>query len=382
MKEILRGVAEQLRVMFGSRLGLSLLALLLAMSVMTGAIFNRLVLQDVRVVVVDLDATKLTRLLTASLDATPELAVQPLPGGSVEQARERLERGEVAAYVLLPAGFTERLKRGEKSQLLLATDMSNLLAGKTVRAACSRVVATLNVGAEMSVLRKMGSSRRASTAQAYPILVEENQLFNPATNYAEYLVPSVVYFLLHIYATVLFAGTFLQKEGALTRLRRLGQLVTTWFVSSIFAALTWWLLPFAHTTMASPWWLGSLVFVAYAASQAAFVVFVAMLIPSSTLAFQAVLFLSMLGLMLSGVTWPTVAFPPLLATLAEYLPFTHLARLLRMTVHFEASVADVLASLRVLLELLLGYGFAAVAFGSLRSHLGRWFGRATHDISA
>lgn len=381
MKDLVYGIFGQLRLIFASRLGVWLLTLLVAMSVLSGAIYQRLVLRDIPVAVVDLDATHMTRLIATGLDATPELAIQSIPSGSLERARERLERGEVAAYVLLPAGFTEQLKRGEKAQLVLATDMSNLLAGKTVRAACSRVIATLNAGTEITVLRKLGSSRATATARAVPIVVEDNQLFNPATNYAEYLVPIVVYFLLHIYATVLFGGSFLEGKDGRAPTRRFGQLIASWGVCSAFALVAWFLLPLAGAAMASPWWLGGLVFTAYAASQAAFVAFVAKLVPNETLAFQLVLFLSMLGLMLSGVTWPTYAFPAPLAALSETLPFTHLARLLRMTAHFEASMTDVTGGVVALFGLMLGYATVATIAATTRRVSSRLFPRMNRHVA-
>ncbi|HOU93445.1 MAG TPA: ABC transporter permease, partial [Polyangiaceae bacterium] len=135
MRNVLRGMSRQLRLLFTSRLGLGLLGLLVLMSVLSGGIYQRLVLRELPVAVVDLDGSRLSRLVTTSLDATPELALSSAAGASLDDVRGRLERGEISAWVLIPEGFSANLKRGQQTQLLLATDMSNILVGKTVRSA-------------------------------------------------------------------------------------------------------------------------------------------------------------------------------------------------------------------------------------------------------
>ncbi|HMA93078.1 MAG TPA: ABC transporter permease [Polyangiaceae bacterium] len=364
MRQFLRGAWEQLRQIFASRLGLALLLLFVTMSITTGAIYERLVLRDVAVVVVDRDGSRLSRLITTSLDATPELAIITEPSSSVESARSKLERGDVAGYLLIPNDFSENIKHGKKTQLVLATDMSNVLVGKTVRSACSKVVATINAGVEIGVLRKLGSSRQTANAEAVPIVVEDNQMFNPATNYAEYLTPIIIYFLLHIYATVLFAGCFLDRPFRRGIAHQLGQLSAVWLFCSTLALVTARLLPASQVSVASPVWLLGVVFAAYAIAQLAFISMLMELTPSPRFAFQVILFVSMLGLMLSGATWPTYAFPRILAQASELLPFTHLVRLLRTSVHFEAVLGDCWVGLMILAKLTAVFGAVAILAGT------------------
>lgn len=366
MMSILRGAAAQLKAVFGSRLGLVLLVLFTSMSIVTGAVYDQLVLRDVPFIVVDRDNTHFTRLITTSLDATPELEVSIDRSSSIETARARLEQGAVGGYLLIPSGATEQLKRGAKAEIVLAVDMSNVLIGKTVRSACSRVIGTLNAGTEMAVLRKMGSSRAAASSEAVPIVLEDNQLFNPATNYAEYLVPVAVYFLLHIYATVLFAGVFLRKQPATEVMERFGRLLVVWVLSVGLSIGVWLLLPRAHIAIASPCRVFVAVFASYALAQAAFAGCLSVVVPHPRLAFQSTLFLSMLGLMLSGVTWPTYEFPSALAQLSEVLPFTHLARLLRVTVHSPATLADVWDGTLLLAKLATGFALLGGVVAGLR----------------
>lgn len=382
MRQFLRGVWQQWRQIFASRLGLALLLLFAIISVATGAIYERLVLRDVTVVVVDRDQSRLSRLITTSLDATPELAIVTDPSSSVESARSKLERGEVAGYLLIAAEFSENVKHGKRAQLVLATDMSNVLIGKTVRSACSKVVATVNAGVEIGVLRKLGSSRQVATAEAVPIVVEDNQMFNPATNYAEYLTPIIIYFLLHIYATVLFAGCFLERQTKGGVVHQLGKLSAVWLFCSVLALVTARLLPASQVSLASPVWLLGVIFAVYATAQLAFIAMLMELIPSRRLAFQVILFVSMLGLMLSGATWPTYAFPRILAQASEWLPFTLLVRLLRTSVHFEAVLSDCRGGLMTLAKLTVAFGSVAIfAFAALRPGVGAGKGESFDHVS-
>jgi hypothetical protein len=60
MYKLLAAIRRQLYVLFASRLGLTLLALFVGMSVFTAAIYQKLVVRELPVVVIDLDRSQLS----------------------------------------------------------------------------------------------------------------------------------------------------------------------------------------------------------------------------------------------------------------------------------------------------------------------------------
>src|SRR5690349_11105269 len=74
--------------------------------------------------VVDYDRSEFTRSIVRALENTGYFAVTRTPG-SAEQADDLLARGIVQFAIVVPAGFSRALVRGERPTLLLAADATD-----------------------------------------------------------------------------------------------------------------------------------------------------------------------------------------------------------------------------------------------------------------
>lgn len=331
MSSFLAGFGGQLSRLFRTRRLRVLLALFLGSSAATAAIYSRQVVLDLPVALLDLDHSRLSRTIRQTLESTPELRLVEEVPTSVEQAQEMMTTGRAVAVVLIPNGLQADLKRGRRGEIVTSIDMSNLLVGKTAWKALFKSLTMVSGGLEITWLRRLGDRSGPAKALVQPIGLDDTLAFNPATSYAVYVAPALVFFLLHILLIILAAAPYLPLDGARSRGEMLGRQAALLVVGvALGALLAYGLLPrFGVEPQSGPavvlavlgaFCLGELLMVA--AFQAA--------IPSPTLAFQAALLVGMLSLMLSGVTFPIDAFPKLFHPISAALPFTAFARGFRL----------------------------------------------------
>lgn len=359
MRAFFQGFAHQARRLVSAPKLVVMLVLLLFMAFVTAEIYQGLVIRDVPVAVIDFDDSSVSRTLRRYIDASRVVKVVHAPLSSPDDARELLTKGEVAAVVLIPSGLSADLKRGRETKVLVAVDTSNILVGKNVDAAVRTAVGTVSGGVQVTAARKLGASADQALAATVPISIEENDTFNPASNYAVYIVPGATFFLLHVYAMLLFASVFLPEDPSPGVAHRAGRLAAIGVLSfAIGVSFFTWLLPHAHVSLQSELGVAAVVLGVFLLTEALFTAALARVLPGRLFAFQATVIVTMLALMLSGITWPTDMFPRPLQLVAEWIPFTPFAQSMRMFVHESLRLEDLSRPLSQL-------GWQALAFFGL-----------------
>jgi ABC-2 type transport system permease protein len=293
---------------------------------------------------------------------------------SLEEARTALARGELAAVVVLPDGLSAALKRGRRAEIVLAVDMGNLLAGKAAQKAVQRVVATAAAGAQLTFLERLGTPAATAPARALPMTVTESLSRNPGSSFAVYLAPTYAWFFVHVLA-VLLAWATLWPARAATARERAGRFAAAWVVSLGAGLVTAYaVLPLAGLAMPTPLPVLAVALGSFLAADVLFVRAMAAVTASSLFGFQASVLLTMLSLMLSGLTWPADALPAPLRLLAGALPFTPFAAAVRAFQHEAAALSDLARPLGALALQALGFAAvtaAALAAPALRARLAR-----------
>lgn len=253
--------------------------------------------------------------------------------------------------MLIPSKFSSDLKHGREPRILIAIDGSNIVLAKNVNKALATAVATVSAGAQLTFVRKLGLSESQAMAAVQPIAIDINDSFNPANNYAVYIVPGSVFFLLHIYAMLLFASVFLPESASPSRSHRVGRLgaiaVVTLLLGIAFFLI---LMPIAQVSLQSNATVAICVLGAFLVVEALFAAALAKALPGPLFAFQVTVILTMLALMLSGITWPIDRFPEPLQQFSSFLPFTPFARALRIFVHEPVGLDQLRLPLRQLAQ--------------------------------
>ncbi len=315
-----------------------MLLLMLLMAWLSIDIYQGFTVRDIPISVIDFDNSSLSRTLVRFLDATSELVVSEHRPVSVEDARNLLVLDEIAAVVVIPSSFSINIKKGKRGEVLVATDMSNILIGRNASAAISGVATTFSAGVRLTTVEKLGAPDEQSMAKVLPIALETNFNFNPYRNYAIYLVPAVVFFLFHIY---LLIGALAVQRDYPKATERAGAFLGLFIWCLLLAsALMWGMLQRSHIFVQSDVGPTLALLAVFIATDILFVIGVRRLfrIPLTTM--QVTIFLGMLSLMFSGITWPTDMFPKPFQWFSMILPFTPFARGFRMLLHYPMNFGD------------------------------------------
>jgi ABC-2 type transport system permease protein len=148
-------------------------------------------LERIPVAVADGDRSDASRALVRALTASGELAVA---GEATPEAADRLfRRGEAAAVLVVPRDYGARVARGERVDLQLLADGSDVLVANQVLAKAEALV-------------RAETARLAGTATR-PLTVRVWTRYNPAGRSALFMVPGLAAFILALTAVLLTALT-------------------------------------------------------------------------------------------------------------------------------------------------------------------------------
>jgi ABC-2 type transport system permease protein len=323
----------------GKPRNLAMLALLLVMSWLVVDIYHFNTLRDIPVAVLDLDQSATSRAVVRYLESSTMIAVSPHTPHSPKEARQLMVDEQIAAVVLIPSNFSGRLKSGRQAEVLVGADMSNILTGRNVTNAIVRVLGTVSTGIRIRMLEKMGLRGDESLARAVPLVAEDNFSFNAARSYAGYLVPGLLLFLLYVYMTLQYlrvirseGDDLLEKASGLLGMTAHGVLLGMFFLYVY--------MPQQELTVHSaPISMIELLAVGFL-TLALFEVAIKLLFRQEIFVIQVSVFLAMLSLMFSGITWPVDMFPVPFQVVSSVLPFTPIAHGMRILVHFPAQPGD------------------------------------------
>jgi ABC-2 type transport system permease protein len=216
--------------------------------------------------------------------------------------------------------------------------MSNILTGRNVSNAIAGVVGTVSAGIRITLLEKLGEDEDGALARAVPLVSEDNYSFNAAKSYASYLVPGLLLFFLYIYMTLQYMRvirsneTLAEKTAAFIGMIPHGVLLGLVFLYGY--------VPKQGLTVHSDYRLVVAILAAGFFTLAVLEVAVKLLLRRDIVVMQVSVFLAMLSLMFSGITWPTDMFPVPLQWLSAALPFTPIAQGMRILIHFPAEGSD------------------------------------------
>jgi ABC-2 type transport system permease protein len=171
------------------------LALALAMPIAMVFLFGYGIVTDLEripLAVADHDRSDASRALVRALTASGELAA----AGEIQpEAADRLfRRGEAAAVLVVPRDYAKRAARGERIDLQLLADGSDVLVANQLLAKAEALV-------------RAETARLAGPAAPPPLAVKVWTRYNPAGRSALFMVPGLAAFILALTAVLLTALT-------------------------------------------------------------------------------------------------------------------------------------------------------------------------------
>ena len=345
-----------------------LLVVLLATSWLMSDIYHFNTLREIPIAVLDFDQSSVSRTLSRSLEASTMISISPERPFTAEEAERLMIDGTVAAVVLIPSDFSTDLKSGRQARVVVASDMSNILIGRNVTNAIAGVVGTVSAGTRIKLIGKLGETDDRALARAVPLVSEDNYSFNAAKSYASYLVPGLMIFFLYVYMTLQFLRVVRSGDTIAENVAAIGGLIPHGVLLGLLFLYVY--MPNQGLTVHSDVQRVVALLAVGFLTLALMVVALKLLLRKDIFVIQVSVFLAMLSLMFSGITWPADMFPLSLQQISSIMPFTPMAEGLRILVHFPALNGDLVhVSLRFLEQ--MGLYLLLISVGGLLRLAGR-----------
>ena len=282
------------------------------------------VLRDVPIAVVDRDGSTSSRELVRRIDATDSVLVaEALP--DMVTAERAVYARLVYGIVLIPTDFERDLLHGRPSPVALYSDASYFLMNSGVSAAVAAVVHHFGAELETARLVRAGVDPGVAAAAADPLPLTGVTLFNPQAGYATFVLPAA--FLLILQQTLLMGIGLLVTSKEEDRMPA-GAAATTLGKALAYLTLHAVLLPFYMISL--PYLYGLprvgdvttilLFAVPFVLAVSLLGLTVTALMRTPEIVQLAFVALGLPLFFLSGTSWPTVAIPRPIATVATWCP--------------------------------------------------------------
>lgn len=206
MKELKNVLKDQGVLMF-------LVIVPLAYPLLYSWIYNNEVTREVPVAVVDMSHSHTSREFTRMLDASPDTKVAARCK-SLEEAKERVGRGEAYGVVYFPQDFQTKLNRMEQTHVGVYCDMSLMLAYKAIFQTCTAIQGNLNSRIQIELTGN--ATAREDELTTRPLDFDEVPMFNNTAGYGNFIISGVL--ILIIQQTLLLgvgmaAGTARERNN-------------------------------------------------------------------------------------------------------------------------------------------------------------------------
>ncbi|UCM54162.1 ABC transporter permease [Aeromonas dhakensis] len=205
-------------------------------------IFSAGLARDLKVGLVDLDQSVLSRQLAYSLDASAGLKVAR-QFDSIAEGANALRGGDIYALVVLPDHLERDARQGTQPRVTVFNNGQFILIAKLVNSALAQVVGTLS--GQVGVLTAMADGKvlPGALGQAVPINSQVTALYNLNASYAQFLLSAILPAVWQILVV-------LYGLNALARTDRLG---LDWTTKGVWFGLWRTLLP--HVLIGWGWGL-------------------------------------------------------------------------------------------------------------------------------
>jgi len=165
-------------------------------------VFKDRVPRNLPVAVIDLDSSALSRRVVRAIDATPAAEVV-LRAPDETGAEGILRRGEAYAVVVLAKGLERQALRGEAMPVSVFYNAQWMLPGSLITRDLRAAVGAISSDLDASGQVARGASRERAKALADPIRIELHPLFNPALDYAAFLLLALIPTLFQVFVLVM-----------------------------------------------------------------------------------------------------------------------------------------------------------------------------------
>ena len=364
MKDFLKLLRIEFKRIFSNNV---LLAIFIGAPIFYGVLFGYVYKQakviDLPIVIIDQDHSPTSdKIIDAFIDNEALLVsdIRYTPGTIMEEMPAK----QYDAVITLPSNFEADILQKRHPEIRVDLNMANILNANTASKNIQSVLMSLNAGIEIEGLKKKGLHASEALAAYESFKINFNKLYNATGNYATFMLPgllaAIMQQIIFLAMALVFARDFedghfdlLIKQSsfslyhiALKSIPFLLMIPVIWMIISFLIPyfkididiLNLPMLVLATLLTLASMCIGMLFSIA---------------IPSQLKATELLMVISTPAFILSGFTWPTLAFPDAIANIAQFIPSTQFLIGFRKIAFYGGDLASIKSEINTLLLIIV-----------------------------
>jgi ABC-type multidrug transport system, permease component len=203
LKDILNVLKIEFQTMFKDRGVVIMLVLApLAYPILYCSLYKNETLIDVPLAAVDCSQSPQSRELLRHIDATQNVAIVS-KYSTLAEAKQAYNEKKVHGVVYIPADFNKKLNTGDQTTVSIYCDISSFMYYRIINQACSNCVLAMSNQIQINRLNATGITGESAKIVANPIPYNGVVLYNESAGFASFLMPAI---LILIIQQTLFLG--------------------------------------------------------------------------------------------------------------------------------------------------------------------------------
>jgi len=275
-----------------------------------------------------------------------------------------MPRKEYLAVITFPSQFEADILQKRHPEVRVDLNMSNILNANTASKNIQSVLMTLNAGIEIEALKKNGLPESQAIKSFESFKINFNKLYNSTGNYVTFMLPgllaAIMQQVIFLALALVFARDF--EDGYFNILVEKSNFS---LYHIILKAIPFFIiLPFIWITVSLfiPYFkidadifnIPMLVMaILLTLASMCIGIFSSIAIPNQLKATEVLMVVSTPAFILSGFTWPTLAFPNAISSLAQFIPLTQFLSAFRKIAFYGGDLSSVRPEITMLLLIII-----------------------------
>jgi len=318
------------------KLAIILLGLPILYSLLFGLAYNGNIVKNIPTLIYDQDQSSASFAFIRSF-ADSERYNIVAQVTSQEIMEETLHHGDAILAVVIPPNFSQDIKLGRSSQVLITINSANLMFSNAILGSVQEIVQTVSAGIGQKSLEGLSQLPSQALSGVSPIRLAVRVLHNPTFSYSNFMLVGLGANGLQIAIMIAICTILAREFSNLSPWRNtspltfiMGKLLPYWlcsmvsFIISLYITIALFQVPFRGD-------IGSLLLIGSTFTFTIITVglFYSAIAPTTVYAVQLPMLYIMPSYLFSGYSWPTLAMNDFSRTFSAFLPITYAADSIR-----------------------------------------------------
>jgi len=360
MKDFLKLLRIEFKRIFSNSV---LLAIFIGAPIFYGVLFGYVYKQakviNLPIVIIDEDHSPMSDKIIEAFEDNEALLVSDIryTAGNI---LDEMPVKQFDAVITLPTNFEADILQKRHPEIRVDLNMANILNANTASKNIQAVLMTLNAGIEIEGLKKSGLHPTQTAASYESFKINFNKLYNSSGNYINFMLPglliAIMQQIIFLAMALVFARDFEDGHfGVLVKKSKSSlyhiALKSTPFI--IMIPIMWFFISLLFDYFRIDADIYNLPMLLFTTTLTMASMCIGMLfsiaIPSQLKATELLMVISTPAFILSGFTWPTLAFPDAIANVAKYIPSTQFLSGFRKIAFYGGDVSSIKSEVNTLL---------------------------------